>query len=361
MAMTRTTTPFTAKCGWCEKNFTSTSAAQLGAMRANLAVYCCKSCRYAMANDRSKDAHILGPCPTCGKMFTSHYKGKIYCNMKCYTTSDAFRQRMIAANDAKRIDPKTCPQCGKQFQVRTKKYCSATCRREYFAARFDRWIASPQQVALPQNFDEYMLKDTLPCLIPGCDWEGENLGNHVNFTHGITADQFRELVGFNVGTGLVGAALKEHMASRMRDAIAKGLAPAFDGNQRRPDLQSHSSPRLEAKEHGAKARALLVNTTSKREPRPCRVCGQSVEQSYTGRKLYCSTVCRSKYYSRAKYGELPCDYCGGVFMASRSQIHRARRREKVCCSINCRNRMNIVAALASRGIAHGAVAAAGKE
>ena len=347
---TKTLWPHKAKCAWCEKEFITNSRAQFGAMRAGRNVYCSTECLNAQCRANGESRYMLGPCPTCGRMFKSRTRGKRFCSQKCYVTNPETQARLKGYNEKRRAAPKLCPQCGKSFQHHAKKYCSNMCRRKYFAERFDRWVANPEQIALPQNFDEFMARDVLPCLVEGCDWEGENLACHVNFAHGITADQFRELAGFNRKTGLVGAALHELMSERTRRMIATGVLEAPPRSLDGVDRSVTYSPRLEAKEHGMKARALLSGARSERAAKPCLYCGQDVVQPYWGRALYCSTICRSKYYQMKGRAEIRCDYCGQAFTGERAQVLRVRRNQKVCCSPLCRNRMNIVAALAARGI-----------
>jgi hypothetical protein len=288
-------------------------------------------------------------------MFQARDKEKKFCSMACYTSHPDTRERLQAMNEAKKTPPHACPNCKKTFQHKSKKYCSSHCRREYFSSRFDRWIANPEQIALPQNYDEFMTKDILPCLVDGCDWEGTHLGAHVNFKHGITADKFRELVGFCRSTGLVGAALSKTMSDRMKKLIADGIIDTGH-NLSRHNLSSEGLKgprgphRLESKEHHRKARALLAATAPPKPPRQCLQCGEDAPQPIMGRRLYCSNTCRRKYYERKGAGELLCSFCGTAFMAKPFQLSRAREDKKVCCSVQCRNRMNVVACLAARGI-----------
>lgn len=45
------------------------------------------------------------------------------------------------------------------------KVCGSRCYRLFMAGRFDRWIVNPQTISLPQNYDEFLVKKELPCLI----------------------------------------------------------------------------------------------------------------------------------------------------------------------------------------------------
>ncbi len=347
---TKTKAPHTFTCGWCERDFSSNERTQLGAANAWRNVYCSNQCRNANNNSKSY-IHVLGPCPNCGKMFKSRSKNKLFCCMKCYTSSPEFKSRMQSYNEKKRLAPRECPQCGTLVQHKKNKYCSNACRRLYFAERFDRWVANPEKIALPQNFDEFMSKSKLPCLVEGCDWEGAFLGQHVNIAHGITADNFRELVGFNHGTGLVGIDLHLVMSEHAKQMIEDGTwSPGTPPELRDVDRSIRKSPRLEAREHMLKAGALNAGKKSQRGPLPCRHCNTPVEQNYYGQILYCSTRCRSAYYRNQGRAELHCDYCGDTFMARTDQLKRAKNDQKVCCSLECRNHMNMAACLAARGI-----------
>ena len=344
--MVRTLEPHPAKCAWCELDFDITDPSQLVAMNRGLNVYCSLTCRSARERSLARTSHVLGPCPTCGKMYPSRTKWKKFCSLACYTTHPDTVARLRGLNDEKRSAPKACPNCGKEFQHKSKKFCGNDCRRQFYVERFDRWIANPEQIALPQNFDEFMIRSTLPCLVLGCEWEGENLANHVNFTHGITADKFRELVGFNQTTGLVGSELRARMSDYFRSLVDKGIiqVPGFFSSR-----QSYRAERrLEGKEHAAKAMAMRRAIGSTRQPTPCVQCGKLVAQPVTGKQKYCSTKCRSLHYIEAGRGELRCDYCGNFFMGVRIQVLRAQRGQKVCCSHECRNKMNMTACLIAR-------------
>jgi ssDNA-binding Zn-finger/Zn-ribbon topoisomerase 1 len=98
-----------------------------------------------------------------------------------------------------------------------KRFCSKACGRAYLSKRFDRFIANPEIIPLPQNYDEFLDKQCLPCLIADCEWEGHQLSTHMNMVHGVTARQFKKLAGFNNGTGVVSREL--HL--RLRD-LRKG-------------------------------------------------------------------------------------------------------------------------------------------
>ena len=113
--------------------------------------FCSPVCRLAWgAEYKKKTVPECGPCPTCGKKFYSRRTEKIYCGMECYMQSDQFRA-MVKSN-GRRSRPKKekiarrCLECEMEFLVAPylkKKLCSVVCSRSWYAARFDRWIASP--------------------------------------------------------------------------------------------------------------------------------------------------------------------------------------------------------------------------
>ena len=344
--MTRhTLSPHPAVCSWCEQEFTITLKAQLIARNAGRNVYCSKKCSSAVRY--RSDIHLLGPCPECGQMFRSQTKSKIFCSMKCFTDSPELRERLQSYNNAKKTPPKACPQCGIEFQKKNRKFCSKLCWRKYFAERFDRFIANPEKIALPQNFDEFMLQEELPCLFENCEWVGPNLSQHVNSVHGVTAEKFRELAGFNKRTGLVGAEEHKRQSQRMKQMIADGIITT-DPSLLLSLPRKGSPTRLEGKEHLKKSMALRRSQETERPRTPCLQCGVPIEQPVTGLRKYCSTKCRSKYYQEKTRAELRCSHCGETFWGLYHQVMRARKELPVCCSDHCRNQRNIVFAIEGR-------------
>jgi endogenous inhibitor of DNA gyrase (YacG/DUF329 family) len=280
----------------------------------------------------------LGPCPECGKHFESRYE-KTYCGMECYTSSAAFKSRMASYNDEKKnIVRGECPQCGVEFFAkasRKQKFCSKNHYRAYMAERFDRWIASPQAVALPQAYDEFLTLDELPCLIEGCDWHGLNLGQHLNFAHGIPANEFKKLAGFNKSTGLVTPAVSEALANRPHLAFAVPPITQTTGKTR-------ESPSLEAREHAAKARALAMVSADSIK-RLCKGCGKEFQQDIPfGVKKYCSIECRDVFYKKARpFETLICAECGKPFQTqSKEQQQRSKEGVPVFDTFSCRQKRN---------------------
>ena len=300
---------------------------------------CSTACSVALSNSRA--VVQLGPCPTCGNMFTSKRKDKKYCSLDCYTKSEQFllmRQKNLESLNPTLGIPRICRRCGAEYpRSSQKKYCSNVCRRKYMAERFDRWIANPENVALPQCFDEFLSRDNLPCPIDGCDWEGEFLGSHVNLAHGISAREFKKLCGFNITTGLVGEALSCKMS---QNAPKCTKTPQNCGPRSQNTYFS-----LERKEHQKKA---LADAVPPGTFKPCLLCLNPVEQPIRGRKNYCSTKCRSKFYTLQKNALCVCSFCGSEFVGTRSQTKRYQAGENVCCSIQCRNKKNSEALLKSK-------------
>ena len=309
---------------------------------------------------------MQGPCPTCAAMFRSKHKKK-YCSMKCHTSSSEFQIRIRAQaesiNSTKRVAAGIsngerlsllCLQCGEQFFVRTadrnNRWCTRSCWRKYLSDRFDRWVANPQEIALPQCFDEFLSQTEIPCLVDGCNWVGLSLGHHVNFAHGIGAAEFKERAGFNRNTGLIGSELAKYLSiagqGRMAQRMTDGFIPS--GYKGKPGI-APTSPSLEAREHAAKARALKLASYV---PDPekcikCRMCGTPVMQPAMGWKNYCNKKCRSQWLGRKQH-ELTCDQCGMAFLGSQNQKRRAGRGEPVCCSLDCRSKRNVGIAIQCR-------------
>ena len=276
-----------------------------------------------------------GTCPTCHESFKSK-TAKKFCSLQCYLKSDQFRKLQQDNNDKKKLN-RVCPQCESPVPS-DKKYCNKLCRRKYFSSRFDRWIANPESIALPQNFDEFLTREELPCLVSGCGWVGKNLGNHVNFKHGISARDFKILAGFNIGTGLVSEDVHLEMSERTKKMVEEGVL-SNGGFQTTPaPTLKNQKPSLEHREHLKKAVSLRQSGDKRNSV--CRVCHNDFLSSIFGKKLYCSTTCRSKeYYGRGR-SKIECSFCHLEFMATKDQQTRKKNGGKVYCSVECRNKDN---------------------
>lgn len=312
--------------------------------------FCSPICRQAAY--QKKHEKQLGPCPTCHNMFTSKTPGKIYCSLKCYTTSDQFK-KMSRENGKKqtpaalaRRNSITCLECGVQFFAKpwqkNRKFCSVNHHRLYLSKRFDRWIASPQGLGLPQNYDEFMTQETLPCLIDGCNWAGKHLGNHVNLAHGVLANDFKRAAGFNLGTGLITSEVRNILSERSHihetrmgdfvDPVKKQIAIKAKRNYRS----------LEGAEHKKKA-ILLLSEAVDTPKRICFSCGKEFSQSSVyGRTKHCSIKCRTKFYASQKETiRSNCSRCGKEFLGRGKQIPKIRAGLPVFCGAYCGQRNKI--------------------
>ena len=351
-------------CAHCEAEFlpTKRQARRAAAAGRDHRSYCSDIClRAGRGLLLRKDTPEYGPCPICGKRFRSRYP-KLFCGMKCYTSSAAFKQRVreqsakaTAASVLKRTgepyagpEEIICLECQKTFFAkpsRKSRFCSRAHYRTYFAKRFDRWIASPQEIALPQAYDEFLSSDDLPCLVSGCAWAGQSLSAHMNFAHGVPAREFKRAAGFNLRTGVIGAALQQQLSERPHLLGAWGWLEPFSAANLAKGRQggnvAHYLSR-EAREHGAKGRALSLAT----EPPPeriCKSCGKSFGQSTVfGFTKYCSVECRSRFY-RVDSGHqrvFRCGECRRPFRGSADQRRRSQKGRPVFCSFNCRQKAN---------------------
>lgn len=300
-------------CRHCGMSFAGTRQQRKHRGRGS---YCSEACR--LAGFRKLQCTPIpnrGPCPVCKEVFFSR-SAKVYCSMACYTRSPQFRE-MVRNNGAHNQSPEVrakivasmrtgstvaCVECGKEFYKKRKlmrRFCSRTCYRAYFARRFDRWIANPEEMQLPQCYDEFLDNEELPCLVAGCGWRGRHLSLHVNQTHGCTADEFKRAAGFNLNTGVIARPLAEMLSRRelMGVALLSEVKRAEfqvlgrDWLSRPRDYQS-----FEAHEHRVKAAHCACESPG--PIRQCRQCGELFQQRVRmGRALYCSLACRNRYYS----------------------------------------------------------------
>lgn len=199
--------------------------------------------------------------PDCRSQFRSAQQ-RPFCSFSCYLASPLRKRhdrerakRMTKARKQKCLGPgceihMPVPPCQAR---RGRRFCSQACYRAYLAERFDRWVANPRSVERLQGFDEFLCQEQLPCLIEGCGWQGKNLGQHVNREHGLTAEQFKELAGFNRCTGLVAPDTQRRMTQQALENRKYGLLRNGPGN---PAGRKGQRLRPEHLEHLEKARAL---------------------------------------------------------------------------------------------------------
>jgi hypothetical protein len=321
------------KCSNCHKDFESRDRNQLASSRNGRNVFCCVECRVAKDQElqRSRPGrHVCGPCPTCGEEFRSRIKGKKFCSMKCYTSHPSFLERLKSHNETRErvVNPfgrEPCPQCGGDVPKK-RKYCSNLCRRKYFAERFDRFVANPEQIALPQNFDEFLLQSELPCLFEGCEWCGANLSLHVNMAHGVSIDKFKEMVGFNKTTGLVSPSISEFRSGVMKRLLKDGVLKPDPEHLKKADRGSREM-RLEGKEHWQKSMAIRGGMKSFAE------AGAAKSRDPERRK----EIAERMKQTQAEMPMVPmvCTECGCDYETK--QIHAERAK---FCRQKCRNACN---------------------
>lgn len=320
------------ECSTCGKQFESRDRNQLASQRGGRNVFCSLECRKKKELEMQRlrpGRHVCGPCPTCNAMFRSVVSTKRFCSLDCYIKSGEPQKRLKDANAARAKEWK-CQYCGKDAP-RKRKFCNDFCRRRFFAERFDRFIANPEDILTPQNFDEFLNRDELPCLVEGCDWVGVGLSRHVNLAHGIPADKFKELAGFNRGSGLMGVSARETRSVIMKRLIEEGIIkpcafPLSESSRERRD-----SPRPEGREHWQKAvaisgglqRLIEAGTASSRTeehrkaasermkqtiaecPRitlTCVECGVQYQtlETHRGRSKFCGQKCRNAHNNRRR-------------------------------------------------------------
>lgn len=299
-------------CGHCSAIFEG-SRGQVGALRyKKVSPYCSSICRTAaMRNRFSTPIPNRGPCKTCGKEFFSRGLKK-FCSLACYTTSDQFKlqsERNREKNASQETRDKiaaalrtgekvACLECQAEIyqkKSRPRKYCSNSCYRSYMAKRFDRWVANPEGLSLPQCYDEFLSKPTLTCMIDGCGWSGHFLALHMNTAHGVPKNEFKRAAGFNLGTGVISKHMSDILCAR---------APNIDQLPLLKQGELLGGPKLtyrstEGKEHRAKARSIATETAG--PERLCDGCGVKFTQStICGRAKYCTPTCRDDHYAKKK-------------------------------------------------------------
>lgn len=296
-----------------------------------------------------------GICKTCGKLFTSRgSRRKKYCTMTCYQKDPetAKNRSKWAIERAKKAGTRielSCDWCGatvtrKKSDKKTRTvFCNKDHRRRFYDSRFDRWIASPQALALPQNYDEYLTLDELPCLVVGCDWKGQNLSMHVNHTHGIHAEEFKKLAGFNLTSGLVTPELWDKYRE---NALARDIGIKDLSSYKRGKSGEYQS--LEGKEHAVKGHAMSKAVrysapTHYAHEGICRQCSLRFTYLSFQRTFYCTHECRQEYYNaqnmEKKYN-IACSQCGESFLGNKYQYMRTQKCLPVACSMDCKQSMN---------------------
>lgn len=314
-------------CAHCNCTFAGSDSQTRKVKYEKANVYCSTVCRMAAASRRESERAeregktlrkgvLFGPCKHCGGFFESRID-KMYCSMKCYTSSEQFREiqsqywaasdevRAKISDSSKKGAHQPCMECGQDFYVKRhqfgrRKFCTKVCYRSYFAKRFDRWVASPEGLSLPQCYDEFLDRERLRCLVEGCDWEGVHLSSHMNQSHGVPAREFKRAAGFNYGTGVIARPL----ARALQERPLRGVASDSSLSPRLPQEPSDTGEyirykSLEGCEHRAKALSLTRQITG--PMRVCNGCRTTFHQSTPmGRALYCSIECRNDAYARKR-------------------------------------------------------------
>lgn len=308
------------KCGHCGSVFHGSISQAKHVRYEGSPVYCSPVCRSAASRKKSQERAIrdgkklrkgvmVGPCPVCNKMFESKNTDREFCSQACYTKSDKFKKMLrqnykkgneAAAKKWQQVMTRECPVCKKEFRARRseankkgpQRFCSQLCYRKFKADLFDAWVANPQHIAMPQNYDEFMTQNELPCLVDGCEWRGRHLSAHLQQAHGVKAEDFKRAAGFNLSTGLVSPDLHQELCSRDKVGVAVD----------RSKTTGHCAPQgksgyisNERKENIKKARLLSAEVPG--PERMCRNCGKTFRQSTVyGRTVYCGMSCRDEYY-----------------------------------------------------------------
>lgn len=211
-------------------------------------------------------------CPTCNGIFVTSRDRK-FCSLDCYISSDLWKEIRDAENErraaartkceclqcAAKMELRPCESGPRQFKSREygpRRFCSRACWRLYAAGRFDRYVAEFNVVNSPQSFDEFLSQSELPCLIDGCSWVGCNLSQHMNFTHGINASDFKALAGFNATTGVVCAPTSTELSRRAKEMRKAGvLVDSRDQSKMVYPTNPKWRMRAEGREHCKKAAA----------------------------------------------------------------------------------------------------------
>jgi len=303
-------------CTHCSAMFVGTQKQAERHVYENASLFCSQTCRSAYMRKKFSKPIPNKTCKECGQTFFTRRNNPQFCSMSCYTKSNQFlsmlkesRERSFSAESiAKRaIGLKTgadieCLECKEKFyvkkkQIGKKKFCSRVCYRSYMDKRFDRQIANPDQMALPQGYDGFLNRTELNCLIEGCGWYGKNLTTHMNIAHGIKADDFKRAAGFNLHTGVISKDLSEVMSNRAKVGVAildpKTIKETLQG--KKTIIRSYVSN--EAREHARKSRIVMGNGPQ----RICKGCNTEFTQSTPmGRAMYCCATCRDEHYSAEK-------------------------------------------------------------
>jgi hypothetical protein len=301
-------------CAHCKAMFVGTQKQAEHHVYKNSNLFCSSACRGAFLSNKFKKPIPNSVCKQCNNTFFTRRNNPQFCGIDCYTKSNQFKAMARLAREksygaesiAKRAKMlKTgaeveCLECKQYFYIQlkllgSKKFCSRVCYRSYMDKRFDRQIANPDKMALPQGYDGFLNRLELNCLVEGCEWTGKHLSTHMNIAHGVQAKDFKRAAGFNLNTGVVSKDLSETMSKRAKVGVAVHNPYKLENMRKmknRSVIRSYVSN--EAKEHRKKAR-IFIGTGPQRV---CKGCNTTFTQSTPmGRAMYCCATCRDAHYS----------------------------------------------------------------
>jgi hypothetical protein len=310
-------------CGHCSCVFIGSDSQAWKVKYEQKTVYCSAVCRTAATRNRLQKPIPSNICQHCNKEFFSR-TSKQFCNLQCYTSSNKMKEHIKTISEKStgftymseesknflaeknraraklsRINV-NCLDCGNEInkiKSSRKKFCDVGCYRSYMAKRFDRFIANPQRMALPQCYDEFLDKEELSCPFDNCNWVGKHLSLHVNQTHGVNALDFKRAMGFNLSTGVISKDLADYLRKRalVGVAIQQDDTALEKARNKISNIVRYVS--LESIEHQKKSRFVLNSEVGCL--RFCIGCGVEFNQSSIfGRTLYCSKKCRSDAYNK---------------------------------------------------------------
>lgn len=337
-------------CGCCGTVFKGSDSQARKVKYEKLVVYCSKPCRAKGQGDKLRiPVPVVGACKHCGTEIRSRNAKKQYCNTACYQASDqrktsiqenlvkianqnkvkkairdlnAATGRVILTEDqtliglrAKGTDHLSavaytppgslcnCLECGKAMYAKpseVKRFCGQRCYRTYQAKRFERWAANPEPLVEIADYEAFLNRDILTCIVQGCCWEGKHLSLHVNQAHGIPAEEFKRLFGFNKHAGVIGKGLATRYSLRAPQGIARH--PEMSGLQKAHQVGRTPESYQRTKQGFENAKRCHQNIDESALPtRVCAGCGQEFVQSTVfGRTKYCTIACRTQSYASEK-------------------------------------------------------------
>lgn len=293
----------------------------------------------------------VGVCKTCLAEFRST-DDRGFCSLACYSASPEANQRLRDAVGTnlrwrrerlaampKSLDHK-CDECGKEFSVKRlcdrRRFCCTLCYRTWYKNRFDRWIANPQTIALPQNYDEYFSGKEMMCPVAGCRWFGRNLGAHADKSHGIPVGEMKRILGCNKSTPLVTPDVSDKLSLIAHERDLPSLGVQWKPGESGVRTEGIGN-RLEAREHRRKSRMIRDLSEKPAIEHTCEGCREKFTSEHTYSR-YCTKRCRDRFYQTVKFKDfdLTCANCGRQFKGRGEQ----RRNPSACCGIQCRNERN---------------------